>query len=138
MASFKWPSEGTGGGTVTSVAVSGGTTGLSTTGGPITGSGTIALTGTVAVSAGGTGDTTLPLNELLIGNGASPVSSISSGTAGQVLTATAGAPTWAYPAGNAPVTSSSAGSAGQIAYDATHIYVCVATNTWVRATLATF
>jgi hypothetical protein len=38
----------------------------------------------------------------------------------------------------APATSSSAGVAGQIAYDATHIYVCVAPNTWVRATLATF
>ena len=38
----------------------------------------------------------------------------------------------------APSTASSAGTAGQIAYDATHIYVCVATNTWVRATLATF
>jgi hypothetical protein len=37
-----------------------------------------------------------------------------------------------------PSTASSAGSAGQFAYDATHIYVCVATNTWVRATLATF
>lgn len=38
----------------------------------------------------------------------------------------------------APGTASSTGIAGQIAYDATHIYVCVATNTWVRATLATF
>jgi hypothetical protein len=38
----------------------------------------------------------------------------------------------------APATSSSAGVAGQIAFDATHIYVCVAPNTWVRATLATF
>lgn len=38
----------------------------------------------------------------------------------------------------APSTASSTGVAGQIAYDATHIYVCVATNTWVRATLATF
>jgi hypothetical protein len=38
----------------------------------------------------------------------------------------------------APSTASSAGVAGQWAYDATHIYVCVATNTWVRATLATF
>jgi hypothetical protein len=38
----------------------------------------------------------------------------------------------------APSTATSAGKAGQIAYDATHIYVCVATNVWVRATLATF
>jgi hypothetical protein len=37
-----------------------------------------------------------------------------------------------------PVSSSSVGSAGQIAYDSTHIYVCVATNTWLRANLSTF
>jgi len=45
------------GGTVTSVAVSGGTTGLTTSGGPITGSGTITLAGTLAVANGGTGVT---------------------------------------------------------------------------------
>jgi hypothetical protein len=38
----------------------------------------------------------------------------------------------------APSTATSTGQPGQIAYDATHIYVCVATNVWVRATLATF
>lgn len=35
-------------------------------------------------------------------------------------------------------TSSSAGTAGQIAWDANYIYVCVATNTWKRAALASF
>jgi hypothetical protein len=45
-------------GSVTSVAVSGGTTGLTTSGGPITGSGTITLAGTLAVANGGTGTTT--------------------------------------------------------------------------------
>jgi hypothetical protein len=45
-------------GTVTSVDVSGGTTGLTTSGGPITGSGTITLAGTLAVTNGGTGGTT--------------------------------------------------------------------------------
>lgn len=44
-------------GTVTSVAVSGGTTGLTTSGGPITSSGTITLAGTLAVASGGTGAT---------------------------------------------------------------------------------
>lgn len=38
----------------------------------------------------------------------------------------------------APATATSAGTPGQVAYDATHFYVCVATNTWVRATLASF
>ena len=46
---------GGGGGAVTSVAVSGGTTGLTTSGGPITTSGTITLAGTLAVANGGTG-----------------------------------------------------------------------------------
>lgn len=52
----EWTTDG--GGTVTSVAVSGGTTGLTTSGGPITGSGTITLAGTLAVANGGTGATT--------------------------------------------------------------------------------
>jgi len=49
-------SSGTG--TVTSVALSGGTTGLTVTGSPITTTGTITLAGTLAVANGGTGDTT--------------------------------------------------------------------------------
>jgi len=45
-------------GTVTSVAVSGGSTGLTTSGGPITTTGTITLGGTLAVASGGTGTAT--------------------------------------------------------------------------------
>ena len=57
-------------GTVTSVAVSGGSTGLTTSGGPITGSGTITMAGTLAVASGGTGLTSTPANGALdIGNG---------------------------------------------------------------------
>ena len=44
-------------GTVTSVDVSGGTTGLSFSGGPVTTSGTITMAGTLAVASGGTGIT---------------------------------------------------------------------------------
>jgi hypothetical protein len=52
-------SNGGGGtGTVTSVDVVGGATGLTTTGGPITTSGTIVLGGTLAVASGGTGTAT--------------------------------------------------------------------------------
>lgn len=51
------PSTGGGSGTVTSVDVSGGTTGLTTSGGPITSSGTITLGGTLAIGSGGTGAT---------------------------------------------------------------------------------
>ncbi len=46
------------GGTVTSVDVSGGTTGLTTSGGPITTSGTVTLAGTLNIANGGTGQTT--------------------------------------------------------------------------------
>jgi len=45
-------------GTVTSVAASGGTTGLTFSGSPITTSGTLTLSGTLAVANGGTGGTT--------------------------------------------------------------------------------
>lgn len=37
-----------------------------------------------------------------------------------------------------PASSSSLGTVGQIATDLTHIYVCVATNTWLRANLVSF
>ena len=37
---------------------------------------------------------------------------------------------------SAPATSSSVGVQGQIAYDSTHIYVCIATNSWIRANAA--
>lgn len=50
-------STGGGSGTVTSIDVSGGTTGLTTAGGPVTTSGTITLGGTLAVTSGGTGAT---------------------------------------------------------------------------------
>ena len=57
-------------GTVTSVDVSGGSTGVTFSGGPITTSGTITMAGTLAVANGGTGATSTPTNgQLLIGNG---------------------------------------------------------------------
>ena len=50
--------SGGGSGTVTSIDVSGGTTGLTTSGGPVTTSGTVTLAGTLAIANGGTGQTT--------------------------------------------------------------------------------
>ena len=64
-----------GAGTVVSVDASGGTTGMSFTGGPITGSGTLVLTGTLGVPNGGTGATTL--TGYLFGNGTSAVTASS-------------------------------------------------------------
>jgi len=60
---------GGGTGTVTSVDGSGGTTGLTLTGGPITTSGTLTIGGTLGVANGGTGATTL--SGVVIGNGTS-------------------------------------------------------------------
>jgi len=63
----EWVAPGAGSGTVTSVAVSGGTTGLTTSGGPVTTAGTITLAGTLATANGGTGQTSYTDGELLIG-----------------------------------------------------------------------
>jgi len=57
-------------GTVTSVDASGGTTGFSFTGGPVTGSGTFTLSGILDIDNGGTGIATAPVyGELLVGDG---------------------------------------------------------------------
>lgn len=37
-----------------------------------------------------------------------------------------------------PDTASSTGSVGQIAYNATHVYICVGTNSWVRVARASW
>jgi len=73
-------------GTVTSVDVSGGTTGLTTSGGPVTGSGTITLAGTLTVANGGTGATTLTANNVILGNGTSAPLFVAPGSSGNVLT----------------------------------------------------
>tara|TARA_R110000787_G_scaffold157091_2_gene271033 strand:+ start:409 stop:1770 length:1362 start_codon:yes stop_codon:yes gene_type:complete len=75
-------------GTVTSVDVSGGSTGLTTSGGPITGSGTVTIAGTLAVSNGGTGATSLTGNSVLIGNGTGAVQTVAPGSSGNILTST--------------------------------------------------
>jgi hypothetical protein len=56
-------------GTVSSVQASGGTTGLTFTGGPITTSGTLTLGGTLGVANGGTGATSITSGRLVKGNG---------------------------------------------------------------------
>lgn len=37
-----------------------------------------------------------------------------------------------------PASASATGSAGQVAYDGAYLYVCTATDTWVRAALSTW
>lgn len=70
ISGFQWLA-GVGTGTVTSVDVSGGTTGLTFTGGPVTTFGTMTLSGVLDVDNGGTGLSSTPANgEIDIGNGA--------------------------------------------------------------------
>ena len=78
-------------GTVTSVDVSGGTTGLTTSGGPVTSSGTITLAGTLAVANGGTGQTTYTNGQLLIGNTTGNTLAKATLTAGTGISITNGA-----------------------------------------------
>ena len=92
-----WANVG-GTGTVTSVDVSGGTTGLTTSGGPINGSGTITLTGTLAIASGGTGGTSqsAALNNLLPSQ---------TGNGGLVLMTNGSNVSWAATSGIGTVTS---------------------------------
>jgi hypothetical protein len=78
-------------GTVTSVAASGGTTGLTFTGSPITTSGTLTLSGTLAVANGGTGQTSYTDGQLLIGNTTGNTLTLATLTAGSGVSITNGA-----------------------------------------------
>ena len=84
---------GPGSGSVTSVDVSGGTTGLTTSGGPVTSAGTVTLAGTLNVANGGTGATSLTANNVILGNGTSAVQVVAPGSSGNVLTSNG--TTWA-------------------------------------------
>ena len=70
---------------VSSVSGSGGTTGLTLSGGP-TGTVTLTLGGTLNVGNGGTGRTTLATNAVVLGNGTDGVNTVAPGTNGNVLT----------------------------------------------------
>lgn len=93
-----------GGGSVTSVAMSGGSTGLTFSGGPITGSGTFTAGGTLAVANGGTGAT--GAGGALSNLGAAPLSS-------PTFTGTVTIPTGNAIAGVAGTGAASAGNIGE-------------------------
>jgi hypothetical protein len=94
------------GGSVTSVAVTGTVNGITLTGGPVTTTGTFTLggtlgsvdltsqiTGTLPVANGGTGQTALTANNVVLGNGTSAVQVVAPGTSGNLLTSDGS--TWA-------------------------------------------
>jgi hypothetical protein len=99
----EWISVG-GAGTVTSVNASTAISGLSFSGGPITGAGTLTLSGTLNVQGGGTGTTSFTSGAVLIGAGTSAVTTVSPGTSGNVLTSNGSA--WVSQAGGASGVSS--------------------------------
>lgn len=81
-------------GGVTSVNGSGGTTGLTVTGGPITSVGTLTLGGTLNAASGGTGVASYATGDILYASASTTLSKLSLGTAGHVLVAGASAPKW--------------------------------------------
>lgn len=81
-------------GGVTSVDVSGGSTGLTTSGGPITTTGTITLAGTLNAASGGTGQSSYATGDILYASAATTLTKLPLGTQGLVLKAGAAAPEW--------------------------------------------
>ena len=82
-------------GTVTSVDVSGGTTGLTASGGPVTSSGTITLAGTLNEVSGGTGQSTYTTGDILYASASNTLAKLAIGSTGQVLKVAGGIPSWA-------------------------------------------
>lgn len=72
-------------GTVTSVAASGGSTGLSFTGSPITTTGTLTLTGTLNAANGGTGQSLYTVGDILFANTTTTLGKLADIASGNVL-----------------------------------------------------
>ena len=104
---------GSGFGTVTSVNVSGGTTGASFTGGPITTSGTITMGGTIVAANGGTGFNTYTIGDILYADSTTTLAKLGTGTSGQLLQANGVGlgPSWVTPSSGL-VTRWSGGTTG--------------------------
>lgn len=129
----EWISAG-GAGTVTSVNASTAISGLSFSGGPVTSAGTLTLSGTLGVQGGGTGTTSLTSGAVLIGAGTSAVTSVSPGTAANVLTSNGSAWVSQAPSGGGAV-SSVTGSGSGISVSPTTGAVVVS-NTGVTSIVA--
>ena len=84
-----------GAGSVTSVGASGGSTGMSFSNSPITSSGTMTLSGTLAAASGGTGQSSYTVGDILYASSTSALSKLAIGSAGQVLKVASGLPSWA-------------------------------------------
>lgn len=106
-------------GTVTSVGLSGGTTGLSVSGtNPITTSGTFTLGGTLVAANGGTGFASYTTGDMLYASGSTALSKLSIGSNTFILTSTGSAPQWSNPTGVTigTATNLAGGASGSIPY----------------------
>ncbi len=116
-SAFQWSANPLG--TVTSVDVSGGTTGLTSSGGPITTSGTITLAGNLITSNGGTGLTTYTAGDILYYVGGTTLAQLAIGSANQIMTSSGTTPQWVAPStvtvGTA--TNVAGGAANRIVYN---------------------
>ena len=117
-ANGAWDQFTTGGSGVTSVNVSGGTTGLNTTGGPVTSIGTITLGGTLITPNGGTGLNTYAAGDTLFYTSGDALSKLTIGAAGYINTSTGTAPQWSNPTGLTvgTATNLAGGALGSIPY----------------------
>jgi hypothetical protein len=111
--------DATNNGTVTSVDVSGGTTGLTTSGGPVTSSGTITIAGTLITSNGGTGLNSYTAGDLVYYATGTTFSKLAIGSSTFILTSTGTAPQWSDPSGITVGTATDATNADNVAVAAT-------------------
>jgi hypothetical protein len=86
-------------------------------------------------SLGGVDHTGTPFGALAAGE-LGPTGATGAGPTG--TTGTTGATGAAYGSSAAPGTTGATGVAGAIAYDSGAVYVCIATDSWKKATLSTF
>lgn len=139
-----------GAGSVTSVGVSGGSTGFSFSNSPITSSGTMTMSGTLDVDNGGTGLASYTTGDILYASGGSTLAKLAIGTAGQVLKVASGIPSWAADSNSGgtvtsitPAADSGTGTAitssGTLTLSSSSalITTSIAGTTWKIATTAT-
>jgi hypothetical protein len=121
-------------GSVTSVAISGGTTGISVSGSPITTSGTITLSGTLVAANGGTGQSTYAVGDILQASGATTLSKLAAVATGNVLIS--GGVTTVSSWGKVGLTSHVSGIL-PVANGGTGLSTIAALSIWVADTLDT-
>lgn len=107
-----------GAGTVTSVNASGGTTGMTFSGGPITASGTLTLSGTLIPANGGTGISSYAVGDLLFANTTTSLDKLTVGSNGYLLASNGTAPAYVNPTSVTigTATNLAGGAGGSIPY----------------------